>query len=77
MYCYLVLSNTYTIDVERFAGLNICSVSPMKFFTEILSWCIGHYNVYFLPVAKNSQENFHGKLKNRESLAQQIFPRLQ
>ena len=36
-------------------------------------------SVYYLPIAKNSQENFCGTLKtreNRESLAQQIFPRL-
>ena len=31
-----------TVNVERFAGLNICSFSPMKFFAEILSRCIGH-----------------------------------
>ena len=29
---------------------------------------------YYLPIAKNSQENFCGKLKNRKSLAQRIFP---
>ena len=36
-------------------------------------------SVHYLPKAKNSRENFHGKLKNREnreSLAQRIFPRL-
>ena len=32
----------HTVDVERFAGLNIRGFSSMKFFTEILSWCIGH-----------------------------------
>ena len=31
----------HTVDVERFTGLNIHSFSPMKFFAEILSWCIG------------------------------------
>ena len=35
-----VMNNT--VDMERFAGLNIHSVSPMKFFAEILSQCIGH-----------------------------------
>ena len=36
-------------------------------------------SAYYLPIAKNSWENFCGKLKNceyRESLAQRIFPRL-
>ena len=33
-------------------------------------------SVYYLPTAKNSWENFCGKLKNRESLAQRIFSRL-
>ena len=35
-------------------------------------------SVHYLPIAKNSRENFHGKLKNcenRERLAQRIFPR--
>ena len=34
-------------------------------------------SVYYLPIAKNSWENFYGTLKNHESyesLAQQIFP---
>ena len=31
-----------TINVERFAGVNIRGFSPMKFFAEILSRCIGH-----------------------------------
>ena len=28
--------------MERFAGLNIRGFSPMKFFAEILTRCIGH-----------------------------------
>ena len=32
----------YTVDVERFVGLNIHGISPMKFFVEILSRRIGH-----------------------------------
>ena len=31
-------------------------------------------SVYCLPMAKNSQENFCGTLKNRKSLVQRIFP---
>ena len=34
-------------------------------------------SAYYLPIAKNSWENFHSKLENGKSLAQQIFPRLQ
>ena len=34
-------------------------------------------SVHYLRIAKNSRENFCGKLKNRESLAQWIFPHLQ
>ena len=30
-----------TIDMERFAGLNIHDFSPMKFFAEVFSQCIG------------------------------------
>ena len=36
-------------------------------------------SVHYFPKAKNSQENFCGKLKNHKnhkSLAQRIFPRL-
>ena len=41
-----------TIDVERFGGLNICGFSP---------------SVYYLPIAKNSRENFRGTLKTVET----------
>ena len=43
-YCIecVIVSMDYTTNRERFAGLNICGFSPMKFFAEILSWCIGH-----------------------------------
>ena len=57
--------------MERFTGLNIHGFSPKKFFVEILSrW------IYYLLIAKYSQENFDVTLKNhknRESLAHQIF----
>ena len=61
-----------TVDVERFAGLNIRSFSPMEVFAEILCGALAT-SVHYLPKAKNSRENFHAKLKNREnheSLAQ-------
>ena len=59
--------------MERFAGLNICSFSPMKFFMEVLLQCLD--NQYLLP--KYSRKDSHGTLENRKSLAQQIFPRFQ
>ena len=64
-----------TVDVEGFAGLNIRGFSPIKFFVEVPSWCIGHQ--YSLLTYKNSRENFRVELKNcenHESLVQRIFP---
>ena len=61
-----------TVDVERFAGLNIRGFSPLKFFAEIPSRRMAT-SVHYLRIAKNSWENFRGKPKNREirgSLAQ-------
>ena len=37
----------YKINVERFAGLNICGFSRIKFFVEILLQCIGHQCLLF------------------------------
>ena len=37
----------YTVNGERFAGLNICDFSPMKFFMEMLSWCLGQQCLLF------------------------------
>ena len=31
-----------TVDMETFTGLNIRGFSPIKFFAEVPSWCIGH-----------------------------------
>ena len=74
-YCILL---TITVNGEKVAGLNIHVFSPMKFFAEILSRCIGHQcSLLTYCKAKNSRENFCGKLKNHEnseSLAQRIFP---
>ena len=38
--CFVYYCNT--VDVERFTGLNIRGFSPMIFFAEILSRCIGY-----------------------------------
>ena len=61
----------YTVNVERFAGLNICGFSPLKIFVGILSQCLSQQCLLF----KYSWENFSGTLKHCESLAQSIFPR--
>ena len=37
----------YTVNVERFAQLNIHGFCPIKFFTETLSRCIGHQCLLF------------------------------
>ena len=31
----------HTVDVERFAGLNVHGFNPTEVFTEILSYCLG------------------------------------
>ena len=46
-----------TVNMERFSALNICNFSPMKFFTEILSRCIGHQCLLLIYSKK-----FMGKL---------------
>ena len=72
----------FTIDKERFSGINICSFSAIKVFTEILSHCLGHKYSLFITIKERhlySWKNFHSTLENhekRESLAQWIFPRL-
>ena len=50
-----------TIDMARFAGLNIRGFSLIKLFAEILLQCIGHQ--CSLLTAKTSHEKFRGKLK--------------
>ena len=62
----------YTVNGERFTGLNIRGFSPMNFFMEILSQCLGQQCLLF----NYRRKNFCSTLKNRESLAQQIFPHL-
>ena len=70
----------YTVDGERFAGLNIRSFSFIKVLKEILSCCLGHKCPLFSTIKErylNSRKNSHGTPENREkhkSLAQQIFP---
>ena len=59
-----------TIDVERFAGLNIYGFSPIKVFAEILLCCLGHNCSLFSAIKERclySPKNFHGTLENREN----------
>ena len=42
LYVVSLTTKHTTVDMERFTGLNIHGFSHMKFFTEILSRCIGH-----------------------------------
>ena len=64
-----------TVDVERFAGLNICGFSPIKFSRKYFRGALAT-SVHYLPIAKNSQENFRGKLKNRESFLFTVYAQL-
>ena len=70
------MSCMYTVDVERFTGLNVSGFNP----TEVLRkyFCIAlARSAYYLREVLIFTENFHGTLenyKNRESLAQRIFP---
>ena len=77
----------YTVDGERFAGLNIRGFSAIEVFAEIFSIfsvCLGHkYSLFSIIIIKErhlySWKNLHSTSENcekRESLAQQIFPRL-
>ena len=66
-----------TVNGERFARLNIHSFSLMKFFTEILLRCPWPAVFINLTIVTYSWKNFRGTLKNHESLAHQILPRLQ
>ena len=68
------LHDIYTVNVERFAGLNVHGFSPMKVFVAILLRCLGQQCVYYLTIVKYSWEQV--LLKTVKVLAQRIFPRL-
>ena len=69
--------------MERFTGLNIYVFNPIEIFLEIFLCCLGQKYLLFSINKERclySQKNFRGTLVNcekRESLAQQIFQRLQ
>ena len=70
----------YTVDGERFAGVNICDFSAIEVFMEILSHSLGHKCSLFSTIKErclHSWKSFCGTPENREnhkSLAQRIFP---
>ena len=75
-------SLNYTVDGERFAGLNIRSFSAIEIFAEIFLHRLGHkYSLFSITKERHlfSRKNFHDTPENCEkckSLAQRIFPRL-
>ena len=71
----------YTVDRERFAGLNIRSFITIEVFVEIFWHCLGHKYSLFSIIKERylySWKNFRGipETEKRESLAQRIFPHL-
>ena len=56
-YSNCTVNSSNTINVERFAGLNIRGFSPVKFFTEIFLRCLGQQYLLF-----NYSSVFTGKL---------------
>ena len=70
----------HTVDGERFAGLNICSFSAIKVFTEIVSHCLGHKYSLFSTIKEKrlySRKNIRSTPENHEkceSLVSKFFP---
>ena len=67
---YVILKKT--VNVERFAGLNIHGFQHYKRLWEYFPDPLG--NIVFYTIAKYSQENFHSTLKycgNHKSLLAQ------
>ena len=74
-----LLAKASIANVKRFAGLNICDFSLMKFSRKYFHGA-STISVNHLPIVKYSQKNSCGTLKNREyhkSLAQRMFSRFQ
>ena len=78
-----MLFKTVTVDVVRFAGLNVRGFILIEVFVEILLCCFGQkYSLFSIIKERRiySRKNFRGTLENREKCevykAQRIFPRL-
>ena len=66
---YIPGISVHTVDMERFAGLNICGFNPIEILAEILLCCIGQKCLLFSIIKVRclySQEKFDGTLENCE-----------
>ena len=76
--CHVIysVSEIHTVDVEKFAGLNIHGFNPTEVFMEVRLHYFGQKRLLFSIIKERclySQKNFHGTLDNhekRKSLAQ-------
>ena len=69
---YVQCHRNYTVNGERFTGLNFCGFHPMKFFTGKLSWWLTLSTYACININKYSRNDFRGTLENykkHESLA--------
>ena len=74
----LLLGSACTVDVERFAGLNIHSFNPTGVFMEILSRCLGQKCLLFSMVKERclySRKNFCSTFENVKSASPANFSR--
>ena len=76
----MLLLDPYTVDGERFAGLNTRGFSAIEVFMEIFLHCLGHkYSLFSIIKERHLylRKSFHSTPENCEkhkSLAQRIFP---
>ena len=58
------VNSSNTINMERFAGLNIRGfIFSWKYFCDALA-----SSIYYLTIAKYSRENFHNTLKTTKTV---------
>ena len=66
-YSNCTVNSSNTVNMERFTGLNIRSFSPVKFSRKYFCDALAS-SVYYLTIAKYSQENFHSTLKTAKTV---------
>ena len=71
-----IVVKLYTVDGERFAGLNIRGFSAIKVFAEIFLHYLGHRQCISTHYLVQLKRGFCGTPENLESLVQRIFPHL-
>ena len=67
---YIPGISVHTVDMERFAGLNICGFNPIEILAETLLCCVGQKCLLFSIIKVSclySQEKFDGTLENCEN----------